>query len=639
MTLPLLRKLDPKPAVLALLPLGLWGMLWLSLGSALPGSFLHPRDATSLATSIRSVLPFAAAFIGIVVIVARLWRRNPSGFGFISPIGLITVYGLVGIAASLLSPDLKVALYWSAAYVAVPIVLWAAIWGPQPIVQIQRLINVTWLLIIVAALGLFTVALLELSLWDAILHPARLFDCSNSGWYDLTSGRLRATGVGRFAAIGAIIALGGIWQRNWRYLWGPVFLALLSLLLFTGARGAFIGFAAGAPLMVLAYLSKRTLVLVLVALAIIVPVFWVTDTHQPFLDNCLLRGWVDVVRPAPIPSQETQLAQTRPEGGAEQPVSSAEQVSPETQQQPSPQQQIELGTSASPRLLAGTWELVQILPGQGQAGADETLKPQEFQVPLGGAVLNLVAPRDPTVTDTLSQQQVSPQNQGQTGADQPVRIRVPSGGVVLDLVSAANQTDPDASDQSGQDISAGLKLSPGVWEIRQITAKSADTVETVQPADIVEPVEANDPWLVFPREGLFAFTGRTVVWEQALTLIRESPLLGYGFHADRLLMGQHMHNSILHALIQTGLIGTIPFVAAIAFAWLLLFKVFRDLSSLPGAHKHMVIQAGGVLAFLTARSLPESTGAFFGIDWLILAVLLLYLQVVNSTRAQVQGPS
>ena len=29
------------------------------------------------------------------------------------------------------------------------------------------------------------------------------------------------------------------------------------------------------------------------------------------------------------------------------------------------------------------------------------------------------------------------------------------------------------------------------------------------------------------------------------------------------------------------------------------------------------------------RSFPESTGAFFGIDWLVLALVMLYLQVVN----------
>jgi hypothetical protein len=51
---------------------------------------------------------------------------------------------------------------------------------------------------------------------------------------------------------------------------------------------------------------------------------------------------------------------------------------------------------------------------------------------------------------------------------------------------------------------------------------------------------------------------------------------------------------------------------------------------LPIAHKRLVIQSGAVLAYLTVRAIPESTAAFFGIDWLILAPLLIYLYLVDS---------
>ena len=111
----------------------------------------------------------------------------------------------------------------------------------------------------------------------------------------------------------------------------------------------------------------------------------------------------------------------------------------------------------------------------------------------------------------------------------------------------------------------------------------------------------------------------------------DNPLLGSGFHADRLVLNVHMHNSVLHAMVQTGGMGTIPFVAAILLGWFLLFQAVRQINLLPVAHKHLVIQTGGILAFLSIRSLMESTGAFFGIDWLLLAPLLLYLQVVNQS--------
>jgi len=70
-------------------------------------------------------------------------------------------------------------------------------------------------------------------------------------------------------------------------------------------------------------------------------------------------------------------------------------------------------------------------------------------------------------------------------------------------------------------------------------------------------------------------------------------------------------------------------VGAVGLAWLNLIRLLRNLSSLPNNHKYLVIQCGGVLAFLSIRSFPESTGAFFGIDWLILALVLFYLQVVK----------
>ena len=122
-------------------------------------------------------------------------------------------------------------------------------------------------------------------------------------------------------------------------------------------------------------------------------------------------------------------------------------------------------------------------------------------------------------------------------------------------------------------------------------------------------------------------------------MIKESPILGYGFQGDRLLLGTHMHNSVLHSLFQTGIMGVIPFVAALGLGWFLLIVVLRKLGSLPPVHKHLVIQVAGILVFLSLRSLTESTGAFFGVDWLLLAPLLLYLQVVSRSlrRAKETG--
>jgi O-antigen ligase len=99
-----------------------------------------------------------------------------------------------------------------------------------------------------------------------------------------------------------------------------------------------------------------------------------------------------------------------------------------------------------------------------------------------------------------------------------------------------------------------------------------------------------------------------------------------------LILKTHIHNSYIQALIHTGVIGAIPFVVALLFGWFLLLKVLFNRAKLPPVHQHLVIQVAGVAAFLSFRTLFESTGAFFGVDWLLLAPLLLYVHALNHYR-------
>lgn len=133
---------------------------------------------------------------------------------------------------------------------------------------------------------------------------------------------------------------------------------------------------------------------------------------------------------------------------------------------------------------------------------------------------------------------------------------------------------------------------------------------------------------------VFTLSGRTIgVWREGWNLFLSSPLLGYGFHADRIFLeGQHMHNSLLHALVQTGLIGTVPFMFAFIWAWIILFRLLRRLSVLKTT-KPLVIEAAGVLAYLTVRTITESVGAFYGAEWLLLAPLLAYITILNQRKS------
>lgn len=131
------------------------------------------------------------------------------------------------------------------------------------------------------------------------------------------------------------------------------------------------------------------------------------------------------------------------------------------------------------------------------------------------------------------------------------------------------------------------------------------------------------------REEFVTLTGRTHTWKKGWDLFQESPLVGLGPQADRYsLHGVHMHNAYLYALSQSGLLGTIPFVAALFIAWLQFGRIMRKRNDMPEHQRLLLIESGAVFAFFTIRSIPESSAAFFGVDLLVVAPLLAYFHIL-----------
>lgn len=132
------------------------------------------------------------------------------------------------------------------------------------------------------------------------------------------------------------------------------------------------------------------------------------------------------------------------------------------------------------------------------------------------------------------------------------------------------------------------------------------------------------------RVEFLTLTGRTYTWAKGWELFKESPIVGFGPQADRYsLRGAHMHNSYLYALTQSGLLGTIPFVAAWLLAWLQLARLIRKRNEMSAQHRQLLTETGAVFLFFTVRSIPESTAAFFGIDLLIVVPLLAYFDILH----------
>jgi len=144
-------------------------------------------------------------------------------------------------------------------------------------------------------------------------------------------------------------------------------------------------------------------------------------------------------------------------------------------------------------------------------------------------------------------------------------------------------------------------------------------------------------WHYGTRTGHFdpTLTGRTVLWQEGWELFKHSPWIGLGFQADRYFPPhQQISNALMHALVQTGLLGTLAFTIAMILTIVLMVKlyiasqvqrsvVFRD-------------EVPGLLAFFIVLSITEST-AFFSANWLLLAPVLAYIQVLAWQQGLLKG--
>ncbi len=141
-------------------------------------------------------------------------------------------------------------------------------------------------------------------------------------------------------------------------------------------------------------------------------------------------------------------------------------------------------------------------------------------------------------------------------------------------------------------------------------------------------------WFVWRFKGSFetAFflTGREATWRRVLEIAMRSPLLGHGFHADRIMIqGEHVHMAYLHAFIQSGALGGLLFAAALGGLWWLLLRerVLQRLAAIEGEANFLMTESVALVGFMTARSFFESTAAFYGVDLLLLLPAIAYIQV------------
>ena len=76
-------------------------------------------------------------------------------------------------------------------------------------------------------------------------------------------------------------------------------------------------------------------------------------------------------------------------------------------------------------------------------------------------------------------------------------------------------------------------------------------------------------------------TGRTRAYSNGLEAFADAPVLGRGQWADRMTIGEHVHNSFLQAMLNGGAMGAIPYLGSWIAGWLL-FSEAAQTQRLPG---------------------------------------------------------
>lgn len=128
------------------------------------------------------------------------------------------------------------------------------------------------------------------------------------------------------------------------------------------------------------------------------------------------------------------------------------------------------------------------------------------------------------------------------------------------------------------------------------------------------------------REEFLSMTGRTRAYRKGIAAFEDAPIVGRGQWADRLVFQEHIHNSYLQALLNAGILGGIPYFASWCFGWILFFHLHRRSRLLYEKDRLALLEAGTVMMFFTARSIPETTTASYSVDLLVMISVYVYLE-------------
>lgn len=148
-------------------------------------------------------------------------------------------------------------------------------------------------------------------------------------------------------------------------------------------------------------------------------------------------------------------------------------------------------------------------------------------------------------------------------------------------------------------------------------------------AGFVPNREIHDLYLYATRgtqgETLESMSGRTYIFHEEIEAIRQAPWFGYGWRADRRLLGMDGQNGALYALICGGFVGGLGYIGGLLVAWIILLRVIPYRRKLRAKYLLTLVQAAGMLTFFTVRSYPENAAALYSVDLMVLLPAIIYI--------------
>lgn len=127
----------------------------------------------------------------------------------------------------------------------------------------------------------------------------------------------------------------------------------------------------------------------------------------------------------------------------------------------------------------------------------------------------------------------------------------------------------------------------------------------------------------------YSMTGRTRAYALGVAAFEDAPFLGRGQWTDRLVINEHIHNSLLQALLNAGLFGAIPYLASWFAGWLLFYRLQKSSARVGTEDRIHVMECGTVMMFFTIRALPETTTASYAVDMLVMVAVYVYLECLT----------